>query len=419
VTKRLERVTRELEMRAEKLRESEERFRLIADNLREVIWISDPAYTTQYYLSPAYEMIWGRSIEEARSDPRSFLQAVVSEDRDRVETALEGYARGEYAAEYRIERTDGAIRWISARSYPVRDEHGSIFRIAGILEDITAQKQVEEEREELLERERHAHAETEAALHLRDRVVRIVSHDLKNPLHTIGMAADLLEMPLTGDQREKQLDIIRRTVARANRMVSDLLDVARLQSGREMSIERRPLRIQPLLTEAVEAFRFQAERKHQQLTCDAPDGLPPVLADHDRLVQALTNLIGNAVKFTPEGGRIHVGTGVDASGAVRFEVSDTGRGIAAGLLPHLFEPFTQARDTATLGTGLGLSITRGIVEAHGGAITVRSEPGRGTTFTFTLPAHTASPHGQVYTDPVDDILDDSFPASDPPPWWGR
>src|SRR5690606_7697736 len=146
-------------------------------------------------------------------------------------------ATGEYDETYRIVQPSGSIRWINARAYPVRDASGRIFRVAGIAEDITRQKAVEEEREELLERERKAHEETRAALLLRDQVLRIVSHDLKNPLHTIGMAADVLEMPLSEEIRAKQLRIIRRTVDRANRMVRDLLDAARIQSGRALVVE--------------------------------------------------------------------------------------------------------------------------------------------------------------------------------------
>lgn len=385
LTYRLQRLSGQLRVRADRLRESEERFRLIAENLREMIWISDPEYTVQYYLSPAFERIWGRSIERARTNPRSFLEAVLPEDRERVESALEGYARGEYQAEYRIVRPDGEIRWISGRAYPVRDEHGQIFRVAGIAEDITEEKQVEEERERLLESERSARAETEAALHVRDRVLRIVSHDLKNPLHTIGMAAELLDMPLSEEQRAKQLGIIHRTVARANRMVLDLLDAARIQSGHAIAVEPLPTPVRSLLGELLEAFRLQAEEKSQQLTCHVAERVSSVLADHDRVLQALSNLLGNAVKFTPEGGRIQVRAEVEEDGSVRFSVSDTGPGIPAETLPHLFEPFAQAKDTASLGTGLGLAIAHGVVEAHGGQLRVQSEPGSGTTFRFTLP----------------------------------
>lgn len=385
LTYRLHHLSQQLQWRAERLRESEERFRLIAENLREMIWISDPAYTRQYYLSPAYETIWGRSIERARTNPRSFLEAVHDQDRARVETALEGYARGEYEAEYRIVRPDGEVRWISGRAYPVLDEQGRVVHVVGIAEDITERKQVEEELARLLRSERRAHAETEAALHVRDQVLRIVSHDLKNPLHTIGMAAELLEMGLPEERRAQQLDIIRRTVARANRMVLDLLDAARIQSGQAIAIEPRPLPVRPLLAEAVEAFRLQADEKHQQLTCEVVDGIGPVLADGDRMLQALSNLIGNAVKFTPEGGRIRARAEPDEGGTVRVSVSDTGPGIPAEVLPHLFEPFAQAKGTASLGTGLGLSITHGIVEAHGGRLQARNDPEGGSTFTFALP----------------------------------
>lgn len=382
---RLHHLSQQHASRAERLRESEERFRLIAENLREMIWISDPAYTVHYYLSPAYETIWGRPIETARKNPRSFLESVLPQDRERVEAALEGYVLGEYEAEYRVVRPDGQVRWISGRAYPVRDEHERVVHVVGIAEDITEQKHTEEERERLLESERRAHAETEAALHMRDRVLGIVSHDLKNPLHTIGMAAELLEMRLPEERRTQQLDIIRRTVARANRMVLDLLDAARIESGQAVAVEPQPLAVRPLLDEAIEAFRLQAEEKRQQLICDASETIAPVHADHDRVLQALSNLIGNAVKFTPEGGQICVRAEPGEDGTVRFSVSDTGPGIPPEILPHLFEPFAQAKDTASLGTGLGLSIARGIVEAHGGQLGVRSGPGSGTEFAFTLP----------------------------------
>ncbi len=383
---RLHRISTQLHQRAERLRQSEERFRLIAENLREMIWISDPDYTIQYYLSPAYEKIWGRPLEQARTNPRSFLESVLPEDRSRVEEALENYGRGEYEAQYRIMQPGGNIRWIWARAYPVRDAKGQVIYVVGLAEDITAQKLAEQEREQLLESERQARAQTEAALRMRDRVLRIVSHDLKNPLHTIGMAAEVLKMRLPDERRTQQLEIIRRTVDRANRMVMDLLDAARIQSGQAISIQPQPLPVGPLLAEAVEAFRLQAEQKCQRLVCETADGVSHVLADNDRLHQVLSNLIGNAVKFTPEGGLIRVTAEPEANGMVRFSVSDTGPGIPQELLPRLFQPFAQAADTASLGTGLGLAISKGIVEAHGGEIQAHTVPGEGTTFTFTLPA---------------------------------
>ena len=240
---------------------------------------------------------------------------------------------------------------------------------------------------ERVESERRARAEAEEALRTRDQVLRIVSHDLKNPLHTIGMSAQLLaEDGLPAEARAAQVGVIIRTVRRADRMVRDLLDAARLQTGHALAVSPEPVAVHTLLDEAVEALRGQARERGQALECAPRPGTRRVLADRDRVLQVFSNLIGNAVKFTPDGGTVVVREEADADGWVRFSVQDTGPGIAEEDVPNLFRPFWQARDTASLGSGLGLSIARGIVEAHGGRMEVRSRPGAGSTFSFTLPA---------------------------------
>jgi signal transduction histidine kinase len=221
----------------------------------------------------------------------------------------------------------------------------------------------------------------------RDDMLRVVSHDLKNPLHTIGMIADLLStVPLPDAERDSQLRIVTRTVERMNRLIHDLLDSARVESGNTLVVSPASLDTRDLLHDVDEQLGTEPRAKNIRLICD-PDGAPKtIIADRDRLLQVFANLIGNATKFTPEGGLITVRAGKAAGAAVRFAVEDSGTGIAAEHLPHLFEPFWQARDRASLGTGLGLSIARGIVEAHGGRFSVRSTPGEGTTFSFTLPS---------------------------------
>jgi signal transduction histidine kinase len=238
----------------------------------------------------------------------------------------------------------------------------------------------------LLEREYQARTAAEAAVRDREQVLRVVSHDLKNPLHTIGMVAQLLlEVPLSDVERRQHLEIVGRTVERMNRLVRDLLDVARVQAGHVLTITTAPIDVAPLVCDAVDQFSDQARDSGQRLTSEVTQGLPPVLADRDRLLQVFSNLVGNALKFTPEGGRVSIQAEPAGENSVRFSIADTGTGIPPESLPHLFEPFWQARDRATLGTGLGLSIARGIVEAHGGQISVQSTPGEGTTFRFTLP----------------------------------
>lgn len=239
----------------------------------------------------------------------------------------------------------------------------------------------------LVECERLARTEAEAAVRDREQVLRVVSHDLKNPLHTIGMVAQLLvDVPFSDAERQKQLEIVRRTVDRMNRLVRDLLDATRVQSGHAIPLVAEPVDVVPLIVDAIDAFRDQARDNGQRLETEVAEGLPAVLADRDRLLQVFSNLVGNGLKFTPEGGRVRIRAEPGAEGMVRFSVDDTGPGIPAESLPHLFELFWQARDRrASLGTGLGLSIARGIVESHGGSISVESTPGEGSTFTFTVP----------------------------------
>jgi PAS domain S-box-containing protein len=381
-------LARRLEGATRHLSESETRIRQIAENLREVVWISDPTLTTCYYINPAFERVWRRPLATVYENARTLLEMVHPDDRERVEAAMDGYSKGEFRVRFRIVRPTGEVRWVAVRAAAVRDEHAKIYRIVGTAEDITERKRAEEEREDLLVRERRARAETEAALQTRDRVLRIVSHDLKNPLHTIGMTAELLEM-LPSEKRAQQIGILKRTVQRAQQLVFDLLDAARVQSDQPLAVEPEPAETAPLLAEAVEAFNLQAEQKNLRLEQRLAEGAEMVMADQRRVLQVLTNLLGNAVKFTPEGGLIRVEAEPHGPDAVEFSVSDSGPGIAPEVIPNIFEPFTQARDGATLGTGLGLAIAKGIVEAHGGRISVESAPGAGSTFRFTLPRPTA------------------------------
>jgi signal transduction histidine kinase len=212
-------------------------------------------------------------------------------------------------------------------------------------------------------------------------VLRIVAHDLRNPLNTVQLAAGLLieQTPAEAGLERKQLDLITRSVDRANRLIQDLLDAARVGAGR-FTVDVAPVSAASLVHEAIELGRLAAESKGVQLGLDAPDDLPPILADRDRMLQVFSNLIANAIEATPAGGRIRVSARY-LEGEVHFAVTDTGAGIREDQLRHLFDPFWQARK-GKKGTGLGLAIVRGIIEAHGGRVTVESQPGAGTTFRF-------------------------------------
>ncbi|MFW6202049.1 MAG: ATP-binding protein, partial [Gemmatimonadota bacterium] len=226
--------------------------------------------------------------------------------------------------------------------------------------------------------------EARRATRVRDEMLAVVSHDLRNPLNTIAMSADLLaeSLPADVDVARVQLEIIDRSVRRADRLIADLLDVARLESG-TLAIEPGPVASVEVAREALALHRAQADAGELQLIDEVPDRLPHVWADRDRLLQVFGNLIGNAIKFTPEGGRITVGA-EPVDGRVRFRISDTGPGMPPDHLSRLFDPFWQATRRRG-GAGLGLAISRGIVEAHGGRIRAESAPGGGTTISFTIP----------------------------------
>jgi signal transduction histidine kinase len=225
----------------------------------------------------------------------------------------------------------------------------------------------------------------ERAVTARDEVLALVSHDLKNPLAAIVTTADLLERRCDARAPElaRHARTIRENALGANRLIGDLLDAASIEAGR-LSIDVRPAAVDAVAQEAVDRIRPLAEAAGVALALQVPDGRLEVACDPDRILQVLSNLIGNAVKATPRGGTIRVS--VDSSpGEVRLVVTDDGVGIDPADLPHLFDRFRRGSTARYAGSGLGLAIARGIVEAHGGSIAVESAPGRGARFSLTLP----------------------------------
>jgi signal transduction histidine kinase len=213
-----------------------------------------------------------------------------------------------------------------------------------------------------------------------------VSHDLRNPLSAIAMCIRALNDTQPGHEttRAELRATITESVDTMNRLIQDLVDVASIERG-QLSLERGPTDAGRILERAAHMFRVEAESHGITLSRDIGPALPEINADEARIVQVLANLIRNAIKFTPDGGRIAL-RAEGKEGAVRFSVADTGVGIDPALHHRIFDRYWHASAGARKrGTGLGLSIARGIVEAHGGRLTVESEPGAGSTFGFALP----------------------------------
>jgi signal transduction histidine kinase len=219
------------------------------------------------------------------------------------------------------------------------------------------------------------------AVAARDELLAIVSHDLRSPLSTISVCADLLETKLSDDLSEKAA-VIQRAARQMDRLIGDLLDLAKIEAG-GLRVERQPVEAEELVGEISEMFGTQAAARSQRLECDQGRGLV-ISCDRGRALQIFSNLIGNAMKFTPDGGTVRLRIERSGEEAI-FSVSDSGPGIKAEELPHIFERFWQARKKSQTGVGLGLSIVKALVEAHDGRVWVESQPGKGTTFFFTLP----------------------------------
>ena len=228
------------------------------------------------------------------------------------------------------------------------------------------------------------------ALANRDDFLGIVSHDLRNLLGGIVMSAGLMAKDADSHDQGKQVLLgtarIQRYAARMNRLIGDLLDVASIDAGR-LAVTPQRADVKSVVCEAVELFQGDAAARHITLQADVA-GQCFAAFDHDRLLQVLANLLSNAIKFTGDGGTVSVQS--DYAGAnVEVSITDSGSGIPADMLEAIFERFWQARENDTRGLGLGLYISRSIIEAHGGTIRVDSKPGKGSRFTFTLPAAAA------------------------------
>ena len=281
----------------------------------------------------------------------------------------------------------GGVEFRGSR-FAVPDDRARTLDVLLSSLEAMAERNVELERSRAAAEE--ALAEARRAVAARDEVIGVVSHDLRSPLNAVLMAAQIAAAELSQVEHERagsaraRLATIVRSAERMGRLVGDLLDVTRIEAGR-MVVAPAPESVAALFEEACLAQRPLADRGGVALRAELDDPALRVLADRERAQQVLANLIGNALKFTPAGGEVTLRAAREGA-AVRIVVQDTGVGIAAAQLPHVFDRFWQAEGGARQGAGLGLSIVKGLVEAQGGSVMVESELGRGTAVHFTLPA---------------------------------
>ncbi len=370
----------------EALRASEEKFRILADTAPVMVWMSGTDKLCIFFNKPWLDFT-GRAIEEELGD--GWTEGIHQEDYDRcLEIYFKSFeAREPFEMEFRLRRHDGEYRWMLDHGIPRFSSGGDFLGYIGSLIDITERKWAEAEREQLA-REQVARATAEAANRSKDEFLAMVSHELRSPLNAIlGYTRMLRSCPVDREAINNVIAIVERNAKAQLQIVEDLLDSARIIAGK-LRIEPGPVDLVPVLEAALDTARSAAEAKGVTLAANFGPLPEQVLGDPTRLQQIVWNLLTNAVKFTPEGGRVELRMEGDADN-VRITVSDTGKGIEPEFLPFVFDHFRQADPSSARrhgGLGLGLSLVKHLVELHGGTIAAESEgKGRGAAFTVTLP----------------------------------
>ena len=361
--------------------ESEERYRTLVEVSPQTVWAGRADGSMTYFNRWWFDYT-GLTMEQ--SEGKGWTRAISPDHRQRLlDVWLKAAAAGEsYEIEIPFRRaSDGTYRWHLARGMPVTDEGGRVVKWMGVAFDIDDRRAADEAR-------RAAQEEAVQANRAKDQFLAVLSHELRTPLNPILLAVtSMLGHPSPPEDLRPMLEMIRNNVELQARLIDDLLDVMRIVRGK-MPLHWEVADCHRLIDQAVQICRSEVLGKRLRLDVELAADLRHVNADAARLQQLFWNLIKNAVKFTPEGGTIAIRTRAEVGAANRIviEVSDTGIGIEADVLPKIFEPFQQGESSITRkfgGLGLGLAICLGIVEAHGGTLSAESR-GKGTGSTFRV-----------------------------------
>ncbi|CAG4890334.1 hybrid sensor histidine kinase/response regulator [Paraburkholderia gardini] len=358
------------------LRESEERFRQMAENIEDVFWMLDPMTDELLYVSPSYHRVWGRDAVIPKAGAKHWSDDVHPGDEVRIAAAYRALlAEGTFEEEYRIVRPDGAVCWVSERGFPVRDAHGRIYRLAGIASDISERK-----RNELLLRD---------ADQRKDQFLAMLAHELRNPLAPIRNAIELMQVDRlrSAETFDSARAIISRQVTHLSRLVDDLLDVSRITQGK-ITLKHEPVEMTAAVSTALETVQPAIAKKQHDISIHLPDAPLYVSGDAVRISQVIANVLSNACKYTPEHGELSV-TVTHVDGNVKITVRDNGVGILPDMLSRAFELFVQSENSLERsegGLGIGLPLARTLVDLHGGTIEAFSAGlGQGSEFVVMLP----------------------------------
>ncbi|OAI04926.1 hypothetical protein A1353_12120 [Methylomonas methanica] len=386
----------------EYLRDSEERLRLTLEATKVGVWDWD-VRNDQWYASPTYYTMLGYPARDGMVDRREWFESVHPEDQAEVSAKMSGVLSRdftEYQYQARMRHADGSYRWQYVRGFGIRrDADGKVIRMLGIRMDIHDSKQNEEElrrykehlEDEIQQRTSDlivARDAAEAANRAKSVFLANMSHELRTPLNAIlGFSKLMRKNPQLSDEQRQNLDIINRSGEHLLALINDVLEMAKIEVGR-LHLENAPFDLGNMVRDITDMMSVRAAEKGLRLLIDQASQFPRfIVGDEARLRQVLINLVGNAIKFTQQGGvTLRLGTRKNRISHLQIEVEDSGVGIPAADQQRIFEPFVQLGEQRdNQGTGLGLTITRQFVELMGGVLTLESRPDQGALFRIDLP----------------------------------
>jgi PAS domain S-box-containing protein len=371
----------------DQLRESEARFRQIADHVDEVFFIRDVPAQKMLYINPAYENIWQRPRAELYENAHAFANYVHKDDLEAVNAIFaQTVFPDKTDLEYRIILPDGSIRWVWGRYFPIHDEQGRAYRLGGLIKDITERKQMEQNNLQLgLQRER---------IRVISDFIRDASHQFRTPLSVINSKVYLASRIDDHDTRQIQLQGIQEQSDNILKLVESLVAMSRLDS--DAALNMLPIDMNQMLQAAYSRHK-PASREHDiLLALELKSELPMISGDVDELYSALSLLLDNALRYTPPGGRIVIRSYQASESHIAVAIQDTGSGIEAMDLPRIFDRFYRGQIAFSKpGFGLGLAMVKKIVERHGGQMKVESTVGKGSTLTMVLPVRESQPTASV------------------------
>lgn len=387
------------------LKVSEQQFRLITDLSPVHLFRAGPDGEAKY-LSPGFMKMAGLTTGDALG--YGWIQAVHPDDHDRLMANWQEALRSQaiFQSEFRFRTASGDMRWYRARVVPDRDESAAIVGWVGAAVDLHELHLALDERAEALAKAEQARRIAEEASRLKDEFLATASHELRTPLNAIVGWVHVLRSGAVMDdaQRRHAVSAIDRNAKVQTRLIEDLLDVSHMIQGR-LSLTVAPIDARAVVDSAIETIGLAAAAKEIAVHVVSPIEPVPIVGDMHRLQQVVWNLLSNAVKYTPRGGAVTLVVKA-VSGRAVISVADTGEGIDARFLPHIFEPFRQgASTTMRTGMGLGLAIVQRLVGLHGGSIAATSEgAGQGAQFTVSLPLAPATAGAAVQTTTIDPLF---------------